>query len=106
VQTGLLAGPWHRGAVLRIGASAHLLPPHFGQAAAQSVEDATLLGRLLASASDRPQLLAQFNARRAPRAARVHAITTQAAHWDLHPEPATDFPALARQLVPIVEHAA
>ncbi|MBQ0929519.1 FAD-dependent monooxygenase [Ideonella alba] len=106
VQTGLLSGPWHRGAVLRIGASAHLLPPHFGQAAAQSIEDAAVLGSLLPTAPDRRRLLAQFHARRTARAAQVHAITTQAALWDLHPEPATDFPALAQQLAPIVEHAA
>lgn len=106
VQTRLLDGAWHRGAALLIGASAHLLPPHFGQAAAQSVEDAAVLGHLLRADLERSQLLAQFNARRAERAARVHAITTQAAQWDLCPEPTTDLPALAQRLVPIVEQAA
>jgi 2-polyprenyl-6-methoxyphenol hydroxylase-like FAD-dependent oxidoreductase len=106
VQTGLLDGAWHRGAALRIGASAHLLPPHFGQAAAQSVEDAAVLGRLLRADLERSDLLTQFNARRSERAARVHAITTQAARWDLCPEPTTDLPALAQRLAPIVEQAA
>jgi 2-polyprenyl-6-methoxyphenol hydroxylase-like FAD-dependent oxidoreductase len=35
VRSGVLEGPWHAQGVLRIGASAHVLPPHFGQSAAQ-----------------------------------------------------------------------
>lgn len=106
VHSGLLRGPWHSGAALRIGSSAHLLPPHFGQAAAQSVEDAAVLGDLLRTEASRDELFTRFMQRRAARAERVHAVTTQAARWDLRPEPATDLTALARQLAPIVEAAA
>lgn len=106
VASGLFDGAWHEGALLRIGSSAHLLPPHFGQAAAQSVEDATVLRELLAAGLRREALLQQFMQRRAARAAHVHALATQAAQWDLHPEPATDLPALARRLAPIVAQAA
>lgn len=106
VASGLLHGPWHDGALLRIGSSAHLLPPHFGQAAAQSVEDATVLRELLAAGLHGAVLMQHFMQRRAERAARVHAVATQAAQWDLQPEPATDLPALARQLAPIVAQAA
>lgn len=106
VASGLVAGDWHDGALLRIGSSAHQLPPHFGQAAAQCVEDATVLRELLAAGLPREALLRRFMQRRAARAAHVHAVATQAAHWDLHPEPATDLPALARRLAPIVAQAA
>lgn len=106
VRFGLLKGPWHDGAALRIGSSAHMLPPHFGQAAAQSMEDATVLGALLSRPIDRDDLLGAFEARRADRAARVYAVATQAARWDLKPEPSTDLAALALRLKPLVETAA
>lgn len=106
VRSALLTGPWQVGAALRIGNSAHLLPPHFGQAAAQAVEDAVVLQDLLRTPMRRDDLLARFMQRRAERAERVHGITTQAAAWDLHPEPSTDLQALARRLAPIVERAA
>jgi 2-polyprenyl-6-methoxyphenol hydroxylase-like FAD-dependent oxidoreductase len=103
VRFGLLKTPWHDGAALRIGSSAHMLPPHFGQAAAQSLEDATVLGALLRRPIDRDDLLGAFEARRADRAARVYAVAAQAARWDLKPEPSTDLPALALRLKPLVE---
>lgn len=106
VRSGLLTGPWQDGAALRIGSSAHVLPPHFGQSAAQAVEDAVVLQELLRAALPRDELFARFMQRRAMRAAQVHGITTQAADWDLHPEPSTDLHALAHQLAPVIEHAA
>jgi 2-polyprenyl-6-methoxyphenol hydroxylase-like FAD-dependent oxidoreductase len=106
VRSALLGGAWHDGAVLRIGNSAHRLPPHFGQAAAQAAEDAVVLLDLLQQGLDRAPLLERFMGRRGARAAQVHAVATQAAQWDLKPEPGTDLPALARRLAPIVAHAA
>lgn len=106
VRSALLAGAWHDGPVLRIGSSAHRLPPHFGQAAAQAVEDATVLHDLLRQGLGCGPLLEQFMRRRGARARRVHVVATQAAHWDLNPEPSTDLVALALRLAPIVERAA
>jgi 2-polyprenyl-6-methoxyphenol hydroxylase-like FAD-dependent oxidoreductase len=106
VHSGLLAGAWHLGGALRIGSSAHVLPPHFGQAAAQSMEDATVLGDLLRQDLARSELLTRFMSRRAERAALAHAVATQAAHWDMHPDASTNLPALARRLAPIFERAA
>lgn len=106
VNSGLLAGPWHEGSALCIGDSAHVLPPHFGQAAAQSLEDATVLGDLLRLRLPREQLFDHFMRRRGARAERAHAVATQAARWDLNPEPATDLSALVRELAPIIEHGA
>lgn len=106
VHSGLLPGPWHDGRLLRIGHSAHVLPPHFGQAAAQTVEDAVVLGDLLRHRLPRPELLQAFTQRRADRAREVHALVTQAARWDLHPEAGTDLQALAERLAPVLARAA
>jgi 2-polyprenyl-6-methoxyphenol hydroxylase-like FAD-dependent oxidoreductase len=106
VRSALLHGPWHAHGVLRIGHSAHVLPPHFGQSAAQAVEDAVVLGDLLRMQPSRDALLEDFMARRGERARQVHAIATQAARWDLRPEASTDLPALAEQLAPLVAQAA
>ena len=106
VRSGLLAGPWHDGALLRIGQSAHVLPPQFGQAAAQAVEDAVVLGDLLRQDLPRADLLQAFMARRGPRAGAVQALVTQAALWDLQPESRTDLPALAARLAPLLAQPA
>lgn len=98
VRSGLLDGDWHAHGALRIGHSAHVLPPHFGQAAAQALEDAVVLGDLLRTQPSREALLAGFMARRGERTKQVHAVTTQAAMWDLRPDASTDLPNLAAQL--------
>lgn len=98
VRSGLLEPPWHQGAVLAVGDCAHALPPHFGQAAAQAIEDARVLGDLLANASDRMSLLEEFQRRRAQRARRVHALTLTAARWDLEPDSGADLSLLMRDL--------
>lgn len=102
VAGGVLDGAWHERGVLRIGSSAHRLMPHFGQAAAQAGEDAVVLGALLRERLDRNTLLDAFMARRGERARRVHAVTTQAARWQLRPEATTDLRALTRDLEPLV----
>jgi 2-polyprenyl-6-methoxyphenol hydroxylase-like FAD-dependent oxidoreductase len=102
VRNGVLPGNWHHGGVLRIGRSAHRLPPHFGQAGAQVVEDACVLGDLLRGGLDRETLLAAFMRRRGERARGVYALATQAARWQQKPEAATDLPALAARLQQLV----
>lgn len=98
VRSGLLEAPWHCGAVLAVGDCAHVLPPHFGQAAAQAIEDARVLGDLLADASDRTSLFEDFQRRRVERARRVHALTVTAARWDLEPESGADLSLLMSEL--------
>lgn len=106
VRSELLPVPWHRGAVLAVGESAHAIPPHFGQPAAQSFEDAVVLGGLLRQPQSRESLLAQFTARRSARAAQVNALATQAAHWDLKPGPGTDLRRLSLALAGLVAESA
>jgi 2-polyprenyl-6-methoxyphenol hydroxylase-like FAD-dependent oxidoreductase len=101
-SVALLDPPWYRGAVVCIGACANALPPPFGQAAAQSLEDATVLGELVAARLDRASLLQQFMFRRGERARRVHELLERAARWSTQPEPATDLLALSRELGSIV----
>jgi 2-polyprenyl-6-methoxyphenol hydroxylase-like FAD-dependent oxidoreductase len=106
VRSSLIEGDWHQGAVLCIGSCAHATPPHFGQAAAQAFEDAVVIGELLRTPADRDAVLRAFSARRSERARLVQAVTTQAAHWDLRPEPATDLRALLLRLQPIFSQPA
>jgi 2-polyprenyl-6-methoxyphenol hydroxylase-like FAD-dependent oxidoreductase len=105
-SSALLETPWHCGAVLAVGDCAHALPPHFGQAAAQAVEDARVLAELLDPAVGRAELLEAFERRRAERVRRVHEITTTAARWDLQPDSAADLSALRARLAQIVAQPA
>lgn len=98
VRSCLLDVPWHHGSVLAVGDCSHLLPPHFGQAAAQAIEDARVLGDLLADASDRASLFEHFQQRRVRRVQRVHALTLRAARLDIEPESSADLSLLMSQL--------
>jgi 2-polyprenyl-6-methoxyphenol hydroxylase-like FAD-dependent oxidoreductase len=98
-KSGLLPQPWARGAVIAVGDCAHALPPHFGQSAAQGIEDAVVLGQLFAQGPDDLAGLSQaYLQRRVPRVQQVLAITLQAARWDFAPHGGTDFLELARSL--------
>lgn len=105
-RSALLEMPWHRGAVLAVGDCAHALPPHFGQAAAQAVEDARVLADLLEADVNRAQLFEAFERRRAERVRRVHEITTTAARWDLQPDSTADLSLLMERLAQTVAQPA
>lgn len=105
-RSALLETPWHRGAVLAVGDCAHALPPHFGQAAAQAVEDGRVLAELLEASANRAELFDAFERRRAERVRRVHEITTTAARWDLRPDSAADLSLLMARLAQTVAQPA
>ena len=105
-RAALLDVPWHRGAVLAVGDCAHALPPHFGQAAAQAVEDARVLADLLDADVSRDRLFDAFERRRAERVRRVHEITTTATRWDLQPDSAADLSLLMERLAQTVAQPA
>ena len=92
--------------MLAVGDCAHALPPHFGQAAAQAVEDARVLGELLESTASRTELFEAFERRRVERVRRVHEITTTAARWDLQPDSAADLNLLMQRLAQTVAQPA
>lgn len=106
VGSSLRETPWHCGAVLCVGAAAHAFAPPFGQSAAQALEDAAVLGELLAAAPSRAQLLQAFCARRMARARRLHGLIDQGARWLASPEPDTDLHDLARCIGDIVARPA
>jgi 2-polyprenyl-6-methoxyphenol hydroxylase-like FAD-dependent oxidoreductase len=103
---GLLAPPWARGAMVAVGDCAHALPPQFGQSPAQGIEDAVVLGDLLAMAGSLRTLASAFDVRRAARVRQVMAITLQAARWDATPEADTDHLRLARELDQLLQQPA
>lgn len=105
-RAGLLPAPWNRDRVIVVGECAHALPPHFGQAAAQAIEDAVVFGDLLDTAGDRTALGAMFSERRIPRVRRVYELTTKAARWDLHPDGATNLRELMQSLARTVAQPA
>ncbi|NML47059.1 hypothetical protein HHL11_25160 [Ramlibacter sp. G-1-2-2] len=101
---GLLRQPWARGCVLAAGDCAHAFPPHFGQSAAQAVEDAVVLGELLSRPE--PNLPEAWLQRRSARVQQVMAIALQAARWDAAPDSDTDLLQLARALDQVVRQPA
>jgi 2-polyprenyl-6-methoxyphenol hydroxylase-like FAD-dependent oxidoreductase len=105
-RSALLETPWHRGAVLAVGDCAHALPPHFGQAAAQAVEDARVLGDLLGAAASRTELFEAYERRRVGRVRRVHELAATAARWDLQPDSAADLNLLMERLAQTVAQPA
>jgi salicylate hydroxylase len=68
---------WHAGRCVLIGDAAHAMLPHQGQGANQTIEDAATLALCLAEADpDDPEpALAEYEARRRVRTARVQALS-------------------------------
>jgi 2-polyprenyl-6-methoxyphenol hydroxylase-like FAD-dependent oxidoreductase len=98
VRHALLPTPWHRGRFVAVGDAAHLLTPQFGQNGTQAIEDAVVLGALLARRVALADLPAAFSRRRAARVRQIHEICLQVAHWDLQPQPHADVHALWERL--------
>jgi 2-polyprenyl-6-methoxyphenol hydroxylase-like FAD-dependent oxidoreductase len=105
-NVSFLEPPWYHGAVVCAGSCANALPPPFGQSAAQALEDATVLGELVAARLDRATLQQHYMARRGERARRVHELLERAQRWMFQPEPATDLLALSGELGAIVAQPA
>lgn len=59
--------PWWRGRVLLIGDAAHASTAHLGAGAGMAIEDAVILGELLAARMDPDEMLQAFMARRYDR---------------------------------------
>jgi 2-polyprenyl-6-methoxyphenol hydroxylase-like FAD-dependent oxidoreductase len=59
--------PWHRGRVLLIGDAAHASTAHLGAGGGMAIEDAVVLGELLAARMDPDKLLKAFMRRRYDR---------------------------------------
>lgn len=102
----LMPAPWHRGNLIHVGECAHALPPHFGQSAAQSTEDAIVLKQLLLQGWHPRAIAEQFSERRHARARQVYELVTQAARAQLCPNEATNLRALFVRLSQLVAEPA
>lgn len=79
----LLPAPWYKGRALLIGDAAHATVPHLAQGAAMAIEDAVLLGELLARDAYIDTLLREFMARRYERGRLVVETSTQLVDWEI-----------------------
>ncbi|WP_378943363.1 FAD-dependent monooxygenase [Mesorhizobium sp. ANAO-SY3R2] len=72
LHTADASHPWTRdGSIALIGDAAHAMTPFAAQGAAMAIEDAWTLANAVAAASDRPKALAEWEAVRKQRVARV-----------------------------------
>jgi 2-polyprenyl-6-methoxyphenol hydroxylase-like FAD-dependent oxidoreductase len=77
VEEVVMAGPWHHHRVLLIGDAAHASTPFMGQGGAMAVQDAVVLGRLLASGLPLDSALARFSEARPPICRFVQEVSRQ-----------------------------
>jgi 2-polyprenyl-6-methoxyphenol hydroxylase-like FAD-dependent oxidoreductase len=82
ITTHLLPAPWNRGRVVVIGDAAHTCPPTIAQGAAMALEDASVLGDLLATRDVLDSSLwDEFTNRRQERVAFVVESSHRLALW-------------------------
>lgn len=77
---------WSHGPVTLLGDAAHPMFPFFGQGAAQSVEDAAVLARCLASGAEPAEALRRYEAVRMPRTTRLQEASHGRAHVNHLPD--------------------
>lgn len=102
LETLLLPRPWYRGRVLLIGDAAHATTPHLGQGSAQAVEDAVVLGELMARDEPVEALLEQFMDRRFERCRFIVESSLQLGAWELQPVPTADPVGLTARMLETV----
>jgi 2-polyprenyl-6-methoxyphenol hydroxylase-like FAD-dependent oxidoreductase len=98
----LLPQPWYRGRILLIGDAAHATTPHLGQGSAQAVEDAVVLGELLAREAPLPQLLEEFMQRRFERCRFIVESSLQLGEWEQTPVSTADPVGLTARMLETV----
>jgi 2-polyprenyl-6-methoxyphenol hydroxylase-like FAD-dependent oxidoreductase len=98
----LLPPPWYRGRVLLIGDAAHATTPHLGQGSAQAVEDAVVLGELLARTAPVEALLEEFMRRRYERCRFIVESSLQLGEWEQSPVPIGDPVGLTQKMLETV----
>jgi 2-polyprenyl-6-methoxyphenol hydroxylase-like FAD-dependent oxidoreductase len=98
----LMPAPWYRGRVLLIGDAAHATTPHMGQGAAQAVEDAVVLGELLARPDPVADIFEAFMKRRYERCKFVVDSSLQLGVWEQQAEPQGDAASLTETMLQVM----
>lgn len=98
LEAVLVPAPWYQGRVLLIGDAAHATTPHMGQGAAQAVEDAVVLGELLAGKHPVGAVMSEFMNRRYERCKFVYESSLQIGEWEQRPTPDADPAGLTKKL--------
>lgn len=98
----MLMGSWHCNRVLLIGDAAHPFTPHFGQGAAQAIEDGVVLAELLEQ--DRPlaTLLDAFMQRRYERCRFIQESSLKMGEWEQNGDVRGDHLGLATEVGRVV----
>jgi 2-polyprenyl-6-methoxyphenol hydroxylase-like FAD-dependent oxidoreductase len=102
LESLLLPQPWYRGRIVLIGDAAHATTPHLGQGSAQAVEDAVVLGELMAGNSPVESLLEEFMQRRFERCRFIVEGSLQLGEWEQHPVPEADPVGLTARMLETV----
>jgi 2-polyprenyl-6-methoxyphenol hydroxylase-like FAD-dependent oxidoreductase len=98
----LMPAPWYRGRVLLIGDAAHATTPHMGQGAAQAVEDAVVIGELLAQDGAPEQQFEAFMKRRYERCKFIVESSLQIGDWEQRNATDGDAAALTEKMLQVM----
>jgi 2-polyprenyl-6-methoxyphenol hydroxylase-like FAD-dependent oxidoreductase len=94
----LVNEPWFDGRVLLIGDAVHATTPHLGQGAAQAMEDAVVLGELVAQGGEIKAMLERFVSRRFERCKFTVESSLQIGEWEQHPVEGADPVQIIREM--------
>jgi 2-polyprenyl-6-methoxyphenol hydroxylase-like FAD-dependent oxidoreductase len=91
LQAILVPLPWHSGRVVLMGDAIHATTPHMASGGAMAIEDAIVLGDLLAQQHNLETALRTFGEMRWDRCRVVNENSLQLAEWEKHPgDPGAD----------------
>ncbi|HEY1777239.1 MAG TPA: FAD-dependent monooxygenase [Solirubrobacteraceae bacterium] len=104
LESLMLTPDWYRNRVVIIGDAAHAMTPHLGQGAAQAIEDAIVLARLLAiSTGTIEDAMAAFMKRRHDRCKFVLDASLQIGRWEIDRASDGDFVGVQAQVAEMTE---
>lgn len=94
--------PWYNGRVVLMGDAVHPTTPHLGQGAAQAMEDAVVLGEVLAQDTPVAEQLETYMQRRYERCKTIFNNSLQIGEWEQHPTPDADPAGLIQRTLQVV----